>query len=268
MRALRLFVELEERYEPSRPEASCPARDQRTSSPSSLVSRPLKRCVNLQTRQSRKTPLRSNADAASGVAVLAHVNERGHPETLVCSHPGNTNAVRSWVHSPRLIQGAGGRAQGRARVMSRSGGTATESSARRAPEALSVGRRPSVYRDLMTPPPTRPLGHIRLVLTSATSVRSCDATSNRCGLPVGKRKPQLRPALSTHEGPSRSSGVAHLTARRRDARRLTSSPRSSALRRAHCRLGRALVRPQSRGRAYPASGAGRDVSEPQARGQA
>jgi len=32
------------------------------------------------------------------------MNERGHPETLVASHPGNTNAVRSGVHSPRLIQ--------------------------------------------------------------------------------------------------------------------------------------------------------------------
>ncbi len=32
------------------------------------------------------------------------MNERGHPETLVASQPGNLNAVRQGVHSPRLIQ--------------------------------------------------------------------------------------------------------------------------------------------------------------------
>jgi hypothetical protein len=32
------------------------------------------------------------------------MNSRGHKKTLVPSHPGNTNAVKSGVHSPRLIQ--------------------------------------------------------------------------------------------------------------------------------------------------------------------
>ena len=32
------------------------------------------------------------------------MNERGNPETLVSSHPGNANAVKHGVHSPRLIQ--------------------------------------------------------------------------------------------------------------------------------------------------------------------
>jgi hypothetical protein len=32
------------------------------------------------------------------------VNKRGHPETLVPSQPGNANALKHGVHSPRLIQ--------------------------------------------------------------------------------------------------------------------------------------------------------------------
>lgn len=32
------------------------------------------------------------------------MNKRGTPENLVPSHPGNTNAARHGVHSPRLIQ--------------------------------------------------------------------------------------------------------------------------------------------------------------------
>jgi hypothetical protein len=32
------------------------------------------------------------------------MNERGNPETLVASHPGNLNAVRHGAHSPRLIE--------------------------------------------------------------------------------------------------------------------------------------------------------------------
>jgi hypothetical protein len=32
------------------------------------------------------------------------MNEQGNPETLVGSHPGNGNAVKQGVHSPRLIQ--------------------------------------------------------------------------------------------------------------------------------------------------------------------
>lgn len=31
------------------------------------------------------------------------MNSKGHQKTLVSSHPGNTNAVKSGVHSPRLI---------------------------------------------------------------------------------------------------------------------------------------------------------------------
>ena len=36
--------------------------------------------------------------------MLLYMNKRGNPETLVASHPGNTNAVQHGVHSPRLIQ--------------------------------------------------------------------------------------------------------------------------------------------------------------------
>ena len=36
------------------------------------------------------------------------MNKRGHPKTLVASQPGNTNAVRSGVHSPRLIEARAG----------------------------------------------------------------------------------------------------------------------------------------------------------------
>jgi hypothetical protein len=32
------------------------------------------------------------------------MNKRGHPETLVASHPGNANALKHGAHSPRLIQ--------------------------------------------------------------------------------------------------------------------------------------------------------------------
>ena len=32
------------------------------------------------------------------------MNRRGHPDTLVASQPGNVNAVKQGVHSPRLIQ--------------------------------------------------------------------------------------------------------------------------------------------------------------------
>src|SRR5712692_8973389 len=32
------------------------------------------------------------------------MNLRGNPESLVASHPGNANAVKHGVHSPRLIQ--------------------------------------------------------------------------------------------------------------------------------------------------------------------
>jgi hypothetical protein len=32
------------------------------------------------------------------------MNKHGNPKTLVASHPGNLNAVRQGVHSPRLIQ--------------------------------------------------------------------------------------------------------------------------------------------------------------------
>ena len=32
------------------------------------------------------------------------MNEQGHPESLVPSHPGNTNALKSGAHSPRLIE--------------------------------------------------------------------------------------------------------------------------------------------------------------------
>jgi hypothetical protein len=32
------------------------------------------------------------------------MNKDGNPETLVAAHPGNANAVRHGVHSPRLIQ--------------------------------------------------------------------------------------------------------------------------------------------------------------------
>ena len=32
------------------------------------------------------------------------MNERGHPQSLVPSHPGNLNAAKQGVHSPRLLQ--------------------------------------------------------------------------------------------------------------------------------------------------------------------
>ena len=32
------------------------------------------------------------------------MNERGNPQSLVPSHPGNLNAAKQGVHSPRLIQ--------------------------------------------------------------------------------------------------------------------------------------------------------------------
>jgi hypothetical protein len=32
------------------------------------------------------------------------MNARGHPQTLIAAHPGNLNAVKQGVHSPRLIQ--------------------------------------------------------------------------------------------------------------------------------------------------------------------
>lgn len=32
------------------------------------------------------------------------MNKRGHPESLVASHPGNLNAVKQGIHSSRLIQ--------------------------------------------------------------------------------------------------------------------------------------------------------------------
>ena len=31
------------------------------------------------------------------------MNKKGHKATLVPSHPGNTNAVKSGVHSPRIV---------------------------------------------------------------------------------------------------------------------------------------------------------------------
>jgi hypothetical protein len=34
----------------------------------------------------------------------ASMNRKGHPETLVAAQPGNFNAVKSGVHSPRLVQ--------------------------------------------------------------------------------------------------------------------------------------------------------------------
>jgi hypothetical protein len=37
-------------------------------------------------------------------ARLCSMNSKGHPETLVAAQPGNTNALRSGVHSPRLIE--------------------------------------------------------------------------------------------------------------------------------------------------------------------
>jgi len=36
------------------------------------------------------------------------MNKRGNPKSLVASHPGNMNAVKLGVHSPRLIQSASG----------------------------------------------------------------------------------------------------------------------------------------------------------------
>ena len=41
---------------------------------------------------------------AGGGAAVHPLNEQGNPETLVAAHPGNVNAVRHGVHSPRLIQ--------------------------------------------------------------------------------------------------------------------------------------------------------------------
>jgi hypothetical protein len=32
------------------------------------------------------------------------MNKRGHPQTLVPAHPGNQNAVKQGIHSPRLMQ--------------------------------------------------------------------------------------------------------------------------------------------------------------------
>jgi hypothetical protein len=32
------------------------------------------------------------------------MNERGNPSSLVASHPGNLNAAKQGVHSPRVIQ--------------------------------------------------------------------------------------------------------------------------------------------------------------------
>jgi hypothetical protein len=32
------------------------------------------------------------------------MNQRGHPQSLIAAHPGNLNAVKQGVHSPRLIQ--------------------------------------------------------------------------------------------------------------------------------------------------------------------
>jgi hypothetical protein len=41
---------------------------------------------------------------ASPEGLLSHMNTNGNPGTLVASHPGNTNAVKHGVHSPRLIE--------------------------------------------------------------------------------------------------------------------------------------------------------------------
>jgi hypothetical protein len=35
---------------------------------------------------------------------IQRMNKKGHPETLVASHPGNTNAITHGVHSPRMIE--------------------------------------------------------------------------------------------------------------------------------------------------------------------
>jgi hypothetical protein len=32
------------------------------------------------------------------------VNKKGHPDTLVASHPGNANSIKHGVHSPRMIE--------------------------------------------------------------------------------------------------------------------------------------------------------------------
>jgi hypothetical protein len=32
------------------------------------------------------------------------MNKKGHPQTLVASHPGNTNALKHGIHSPRVIE--------------------------------------------------------------------------------------------------------------------------------------------------------------------
>jgi hypothetical protein len=32
------------------------------------------------------------------------MNQRGHPQSLVAAHPGNLNALKQGVHSPRVIQ--------------------------------------------------------------------------------------------------------------------------------------------------------------------
>lgn len=35
--------------------------------------------------------------------MLCQMNERGHPATLIASHPGNTNAGKTGVHSRRML---------------------------------------------------------------------------------------------------------------------------------------------------------------------
>jgi hypothetical protein len=41
---------------------------------------------------------------ATLVPIPVLMNKRGHPETLVAAQPGNANALKQGVHSPRLIQ--------------------------------------------------------------------------------------------------------------------------------------------------------------------
>lgn len=45
----------------------------------------------------------SNGGAVAG-AILILMNRNGNPGSLVASHPGNTNAVKRGIHSPRLLE--------------------------------------------------------------------------------------------------------------------------------------------------------------------
>lgn len=47
--------------------------------------------------------IRINGGVVAG-GILNRMNIKGNPSTLVASHPGNTNAVKYGVHSPRFLQ--------------------------------------------------------------------------------------------------------------------------------------------------------------------